>query len=93
LVEPTLRFVGERLPRLSTIKYKPEYSVAWDGKSLTYYVHRNRPFHLRFWTQTLPLVIEWTGFWAWFWLRYGIRLYRLPVAVMKKLRRRLVKSE
>jgi hypothetical protein len=93
LVEPMLRFVGETLPRLSTIKYKPEYSVAWDGKSLAYYVHKNHSFHLHFWNQTLPLVIEWTGFWAWFWLRCSVRLYRLPLALMKKLRRRPVTSE
>jgi Bacterial transglutaminase-like cysteine proteinase BTLCP len=87
LVEPMLRSVGETFPRLSTIKYKPQYSVAWDGQSLSYYAHQDRPIHLRFWSKTLPLVAEWAIFWTWVWLLLLLRLYRLPLFLFRKLMR------
>jgi len=85
LVEPMLRGAGETFPRLSTVKYKPQYSVAWDGRSLSYYEHRNLPIHLRFWSETLPLAVEWMFFWTWVWLRL---LLRLPLFLVNKLTHR-----
>src|SRR5207253_10963857 len=31
LLEPLARHLGLVLPRLSTLRYRPEFSVAWDG--------------------------------------------------------------
>jgi hypothetical protein len=87
LVEPTLRSVGETMPRLSTIKYKPGFSVAWNGKSLSYYAHKDRDAQLG-WRQLLPLVPEWTFFWGWFWL---VRISRFDLIIRgmwRKCRRR-----
>ncbi len=88
LVEPTLRNVGEVMPRLSTLKYKPKLSVAWDGKTLSYYAHKDRPFQLALWSQLLPLVLEWLFFWGWFWFRAIPKLHRIPIGMFKKWRRR-----
>ena len=40
LVESLWRNLGLTLPRLSTLRYQPRFSVAWDGEHLTYYQHR-----------------------------------------------------
>jgi len=64
LVEPQLANLGERMPRLSSLSYKPEFSVAWDGKDLRYYAHR-RPEVPPHWGHLLPLVPEWLGTWGW----------------------------
>lgn len=41
LLEPQARVVGLTLPRLSVLRYKPMFSVAWDGKILRYYAHKS----------------------------------------------------
>ena len=76
LVEPTLRRIGLRLPRLSTLKYKPGVSVGWDGKSLSYYAHKEQGGQFP-WRQLLPMVCEWVVIWGWFWLRVLIRLPKI----------------
>ena len=87
LVEPTLRQIGLRLPRLSTVKYKPELSVAWDGKSLSYYAHRDKqgPFP---WRDLFPMLGEWVAIWGSFWLRVLINLPHLAVTLSKKWHKR-----
>lgn len=48
LLEPQACALGLRLPRLSTVRYEPNYSVAWDGHTLRYYAHKAKPSgHLR----------------------------------------------
>ncbi len=83
LVEPTFRAVGETMPRLSTLKYKPSFSVAWDGKSLSYYAHKDRSFEPRL-AQLPLLVLDWLVFWTWFWLSTSPRL---PQIIYRKLGR------
>lgn len=73
LIEPQLRTVGDRIPRLSTLRYKPKLSVALHEGALKYFVHRDRSFSPS-WRLLMPLVWEWLGFWAWFWLRLIPRL-------------------
>jgi len=87
LVEPTFRVVGETMPRLSTIKYKPSFSVAWDGKSLSYYAHKDRSFQPP-WAQLPRLVCEWLCFWGWFWLRVIPRFHRIVANAWRKWRRK-----
>lgn len=83
LVEPTLRSIGETMPRLSTIKYKPAFSVAWDGHSLSYHAHKDRSFHPG-WTQLPTLLWEWSLFWGWFWLRAIPQLHRIVFNMWRK---------
>jgi hypothetical protein len=88
LVEPTRRLLGKTMPRLSTLRYRPELSVGWDGKTLSYYSHKNRPFRLASWTSVVPLFLEWLTFWSWFWLRTIPKLYRLPAGILRMWRRK-----
>jgi Bacterial transglutaminase-like cysteine proteinase BTLCP len=69
LLEPQARFLGMRLPRLSTLRYAPKFSVAWDGSRLRYYAHKDKPSgHLRL-GLVASLVPEWIAIWGWLWLR------------------------
>jgi hypothetical protein len=83
LVEPLRRYLGA-IPRLSTLGYKPEYSVAWDGKSLSYFAHK-RPDAGPSWNLLFSLVPEWLGIWGWFWLKVIFRLPILPGKLWKRM--------
>jgi hypothetical protein len=86
LLEPQARFLGLRLPRLSTLRYEPKFSVSWDGKTLRYFAHRADPeFHLT-WRFALSLLPEWIEVRSRFWLRVIIRL---PYALVRRMWRRL----
>jgi hypothetical protein len=68
LVEPQLRILGESMPRLSTLRYVPQFSASWDGKTLAYYAHKERLHQLSF--IRLPgLIAEWVKIWGWFWVK------------------------
>jgi len=77
LVEPILARVRYPMPRLSTLRYRPKYSVAWDGSKLSYYSHEDRSCDPPF-LKLIPLVADWLIFWVWVWTRMLLRLpYRL----------------
>jgi hypothetical protein len=84
LVEPQRRYLGDRMPRLSTLSYKPEFSVAWDGEELKYFAHRPPEARLP-WRLVLGLVPEWITIWGWFWLKVTLRL---PYIIVRNLWRR-----
>ena len=86
LVEPQLRVVGDKMPRLSTLQYRPQTSVAWNGHSISFYVHENRKSLPRL-RQLIPLVGEWLRFWGWFWLT---NLPGLPLGLFAHLRARSI---
>jgi Bacterial transglutaminase-like cysteine proteinase BTLCP len=88
LVEPTAARLGPKLPRLSTFRYQPRLSVAWDGKRLQYYEHEKRSFDPSLW-EMITLVSEWLPFWirtrsrgyyAWarYFIRRAINMFRMP---------------
>ena len=86
LVEPQARYLGLRFPRLSTLKYEPRFSVAWNGEVMKYYAHKNDPdFHLQ-WKLLISLIPEWTRIWGWVWLRV---VMRFPYFVGRKLWRKV----
>ena len=63
LLDPLRGHFSTWLPRLATIRYRPEVSVGWDGVRLRYYEHEERvfapPLH------ELPeLVAEWPLHWS-----------------------------
>jgi hypothetical protein len=77
LLEPLSWMFGLRLPRLSFVRYKPEFSVAWDGKKVSYFEHEDRKpsWPLK---QTVVFVGEWLLFWIIFWPKFLIWIiYRL----------------
>jgi hypothetical protein len=74
LVEPQLRFLGRRLPRLSTLRYHPRISVAWDGEKLTYYEHAKRSSAMPL-TEIARLLPEYLWIWGIFWIS---KLHKIP---------------
>src|SRR5208283_2936520 len=42
LLEPQGWAYGLRMPRITTLRYHPQVSVAWDGKKILYYDHKDR---------------------------------------------------
>lgn len=80
LLEPQRWVLGLRMPRLSTLRYHPKVSVAWDGQKVLYYEHedRNSDPPLRMVPQ---LAAEWSWIWACFWMRSS---YRLPIALTRR---------
>jgi len=74
LLEPQAAPLGLKLPRLSSLRYEPRWSVSSSGGELKYYAHKTRteshtPLHL-----ALRLLPEWCRIWGWFWLRVDVRL-------------------
>ncbi len=72
--------VGLMLPRLSAFRYKPTFSVGWDGKNISYYQHKEKKFSGSAW-QIAVLCGEWLFFWLKFWIA-------LPLKVLRKYLRR-----
>lgn len=68
LLEPLARFLGERLPRLSTLSYHPQFSVSWDGEKLSYFAHQDPPNRLAFF-DLARLFPEYLWLRARFWTR------------------------
>src|SRR5262249_52056121 len=75
VVEPTAARIGDTIPRLSTLRYQPRFSVAWDGTNLSFFSHESRKTTppLSTLVEELP---EWLGYWSWFWVRVIVRLPR-----------------
>lgn len=76
LLEPLSSIVGLKLPRLSIIRYKPKYSVSWDGQQISYYKHEDRKFNPSV-RQLALLCLEWLSFWIRFWVTIPVRVGRL----------------
>ena len=87
LVEPLLSFVGDKLPRLSLVRYEPEGSVDWDGNKLHYFIHEKPEFRLSI--PMIPILVsEWLLFWALFSVRLIFRLLFLPYLLIRKFIRK-----
>ncbi|HTR27255.1 MAG TPA: transglutaminase domain-containing protein [Terriglobales bacterium] len=95
LLEPLAWIMGERLPRLSTLRYHPRYSVAWDGEKLSYFAHQNPPYSpsLSALAQLLPEYL-WirSGLWTSVIVRIPRFLWRLLKRVVKSSDRGLERS-
>jgi hypothetical protein len=76
LVEPQLWFLGTHLPRLSTLRYHPRISVAWDGEKLAYYEHADRPSNVSF-REIGRLLPEYLWIWVVFWVSKAHKIPRL----------------
>jgi hypothetical protein len=88
LVEPQARSLGQSMPRLSTLRYEPKYSVSLRGDDLKYYAHKNLESHPH-WSLLIRLVPEWMSLWGWFWLRLTVRY---PYVLAKRLWRKARKK-
>ena len=86
IVEPLLRLLGSRFARLSTLRYQPRFSVAWDGEKLSYYAHHNKPLPPL--SSLLPLLPEYLIIRGKVWI---IVLVKFPWILMN-LSKRLMKN-
>jgi len=87
LVEPQYWIVGETFPCLSTVRFRPEFSVAWDGKKISFYSHQDLAHNLK--VQQVPIFLfEWVIGWGYFWLRM---LPRVPVGLIRRAFRKFAK--
>ncbi len=84
LLEPQLRMIGDRMPRLTTLRYKPKISVSCHGTTLKYFAHKQSNFSPG-WRLLVPLVWEWLVIWTRFWAR---AIPHLPLVSRKLWRRR-----
>jgi hypothetical protein len=86
LLEPLSWPFGLKLPRLSALRYKPKFSVAWDGKNLSYFEHQDKAIS---WSmqRVVPLVGEWLFFWVPFWLKIVGRLSRKLMIKLFRVKR------
>jgi hypothetical protein len=81
LLEPQLSLLGLRMPRISTLRYHPTTSVAWDGEKISYYAHEKRDTEPPL--RILPgLVWEWIAIWIPFWAR---TIPRILIAIARRI--------
>ena len=69
---------------LEVIRYKPKFSVSWDGNRVSYYEHKDKKFTpLR---QIISLCFEWLFFWCRFWVVFPVKVgWRLTLRVTRTL--------
>jgi hypothetical protein len=89
LLEPLCCMVGYTLPRLSTLRYEPQVSVSWDGKTVRYFSHSKPTYHVG-WKTLAPLIPEYLVFWSWHSLNV---LFHLPRIVWNVLRLKIFRQE
>jgi hypothetical protein len=88
LVEPLASRVGT-IPRLSTIRYSPKVSVAWDGETIKYFSHTKPESHPS--TGSILLLLpDYVIFWTWVWL---MNSFRLPHLLLRFAQRYIFKRE
>jgi hypothetical protein len=61
ILEALRRNVGLKQPRLSVLRYKPKFSISWDGENISYFEHEPREDDLPA-SLTAPLLGEWLFF-------------------------------
>ena len=76
VVEPQYWIVGDTFPRLSTIQFHPEFSVAWDGEKISFYSHRDLAPNLKF-PQIPVLLLDWIIGWGYFSIRVFLNLPKI----------------
>lgn len=93
LAEPMMAIIQRKLPRLLILKYRPIYSVEWDGKHITFCSHRESSGRLGP-ARTTKLVVEWLWFWTAFFLELVPRLLVFgPRHVWRRLRQKKVRTD
>jgi hypothetical protein len=83
LVEPQCCRLGCTFPRISTLRYRPRFSVVWDGENLSYYQHREHSSEppVALLARLLP---EYVIFWGYFWLGAPSRIPRAAWSLLEK---------
>ncbi len=81
LLEPQLCLLGLRMPRISTLGYRPKVSMAWEHNKILYFEHRDRNTDPPIW-RVPALLAEWVHIWGKFWIRFS---YRFPPYLARRL--------
>ena len=89
LLEPLYRRAGHTMPRLSTLRYEPRYSVSWDRKTLRYFAHKKPDSHVG-WSALVSLTPEYLISWVSLWLYV---ILHLPLVVWNIFRKKVFRRE
>ncbi len=89
VVEALASSLGEKLPRLRGIYYKPEMSVEYDGDRFKFYKHQETNFNSSI-RIAVSLAVEWVLFWVWFWCKIILIIIFLPLIILRNLFRRFI---
>jgi hypothetical protein len=76
ILESLRAWLGPTFPRLSTLRYHPRFSVAYDGRSLKYFEHERMPAQVSA-GRALALMPEWVRWWTPSRVRVWSRFIRL----------------
>lgn len=91
IIEPLASSVGEKLPRLSFVRYKPEVSVGWDGKKVHYFCHAAKE-----WKPTLKELItlppEWLFFYTILFLKLISILLLSPFFIIRRILLKIIRK-
>jgi len=83
LVEPLRRRLGLTLPRLSTLRYQPRFSVAWDGEKLAYYQHPENSSRPSL-ADLAGLLPNYIFIWGRFWLGSPSRIPKFVWSILRR---------
>lgn len=86
LLEAQARSMGPRIPRLSTLSYKPDISVEWDGEKAHFFLHKERKFTPPL-AQIPALALEWLYYWVRILLKTA---YLVPAKLVKQGARKVI---
>jgi predicted transglutaminase-like cysteine proteinase len=91
IIEPLARSVGDKLPRLSFVRYIPEVSVSWDGKKVHYYQHKAK----QWWPTPKELITlppEWLFFYTILFLKLIVMLLLSPFFLTRRILLKIVRK-
>jgi Bacterial transglutaminase-like cysteine proteinase BTLCP len=83
LLEPIACWFGKKLARLSTVRYRPEFSIEFDGDKIRYFAHEEMPFNPSL-KLAIFLVCEWVYYNMRFWFLVLRGLFVLPIRRIQK---------
>ena len=84
ILEPLAFWLKKPLPRLSGLRYQPQFSIEWDGEKVCYFTHKRLSFNPSI-GQSIFLVSEWCIFWVPFWSQVAINLALYPLKYSYKI--------
>ncbi len=87
LVESLACLLPGQLPRLSTVRYRPMFSVEWDGEKISYFKHEKMIYDPSF-AEAVPLLLEWVNYWFKIFGKILWALIRLPYLILRKLHKK-----
>ena len=86
LLEPLACWFGKKLARLSTVRYRPEFSIEFDENKIRYFAHEAMSFN-----PSLKLAVFLAGEWTYFNMRFwSLVLWGLLIFPIKRMKKKMV---